>query len=380
MTGGRRRRRRRPHGHPHRRVPARRRRSCGWSPRSRRPATPALGTRRRRGRRASARAGVAITGDAARRDHARPRAHRVLRPRGHARAPRARRGGGRARGHRHHRVHARRSARRSPTLGRRARDHAGAQHVGRRSRVAFQVLAADGQRARRRLRRRDHRDPPPLQEGRAERHRARAWPRSWPRRSGAISRRSACTDGRGCRASARSKEIGVMSLRSGDVVGEHTVSFGTLGERLELTHRAHSRDTFARGALRAARWIADAAARALLHAGRARPPDRSGPAAMDRKLLARRRAVLRPPRRHAGRADRSARGSRSTSSWPSTSRRPPSPTISRAAIDYGAGRAAHRRDRHRAAREPHRAARRRSSRRRCCASSPRARCACACAS
>jgi 4-hydroxy-tetrahydrodipicolinate reductase len=51
------------------------------------------------------------------------------------------------------------------------------------------------------------------------------------------------------------KEIGVMSLRSGDVVGEHTVSFGTLGERLELTHRAHSRDTFARGALRAARWI-----------------------------------------------------------------------------------------------------------------------------
>jgi 4-hydroxy-tetrahydrodipicolinate reductase len=52
------------------------------------------------------------------------------------------------------------------------------------------------------------------------------------------------------------KEIGVMSLRSGDVVGEHTVSFGTLGERLELTHRAHSRDTFARGALRAVRWIA----------------------------------------------------------------------------------------------------------------------------
>jgi 4-hydroxy-tetrahydrodipicolinate reductase len=53
-----------------------------------------------------------------------------------------------------------------------------------------------------------------------------------------------------------SREIGVMSLRSGDVVGEHTVSFGTLGERLELTHRAHSRDTFARGALRAARWVA----------------------------------------------------------------------------------------------------------------------------
>jgi 4-hydroxy-tetrahydrodipicolinate reductase len=54
------------------------------------------------------------------------------------------------------------------------------------------------------------------------------------------------------------KEIGVMSLRSGDVVGEHTVSFGALGERLELTHRAHSRDTFGRGALRAARFIATA--------------------------------------------------------------------------------------------------------------------------
>ncbi|HXJ81889.1 MAG TPA: 4-hydroxy-tetrahydrodipicolinate reductase [Candidatus Methylomirabilis sp.] len=53
-------------------------------------------------------------------------------------------------------------------------------------------------------------------------------------------------------------EIGVLSLRSGDVVGEHTVSFGALGERLEVTHRAHSRDTFARGALRAARFIATA--------------------------------------------------------------------------------------------------------------------------
>ncbi len=53
-------------------------------------------------------------------------------------------------------------------------------------------------------------------------------------------------------------EIGILSLRSGDVVGEHTVSFGALGERLEITHRAHSRDTFARGALRAAAFIATA--------------------------------------------------------------------------------------------------------------------------
>jgi 4-hydroxy-tetrahydrodipicolinate reductase len=52
------------------------------------------------------------------------------------------------------------------------------------------------------------------------------------------------------------KEIGILALRSGDVVGEHTVSFGALGERIELTHRAHSRDTFARGALRAARFVA----------------------------------------------------------------------------------------------------------------------------
>lgn len=53
-------------------------------------------------------------------------------------------------------------------------------------------------------------------------------------------------------------EIGLLSLRSGDVVGEHTVTFGNLGERLELTHRAHSRDNFARGAIRAARFIAGA--------------------------------------------------------------------------------------------------------------------------
>jgi 4-hydroxy-tetrahydrodipicolinate reductase len=55
------------------------------------------------------------------------------------------------------------------------------------------------------------------------------------------------------------KEIGVHALRGGDVVGEHTVVFSTLGERLELTHRAHSRDTFAGGALRAIRFVATAA-------------------------------------------------------------------------------------------------------------------------
>jgi len=50
-------------------------------------------------------------------------------------------------------------------------------------------------------------------------------------------------------------EIGMHSLRGGDVVGEHTVVFATPGERVELTHKASSRDTFANGALRAARWV-----------------------------------------------------------------------------------------------------------------------------
>jgi 4-hydroxy-tetrahydrodipicolinate reductase len=54
------------------------------------------------------------------------------------------------------------------------------------------------------------------------------------------------------------KEIGVHALRGGDIAGEHTVVFSTLGERLELTHRAHSRDTFAQGALRAIRFVAGA--------------------------------------------------------------------------------------------------------------------------
>lgn len=50
-------------------------------------------------------------------------------------------------------------------------------------------------------------------------------------------------------------EIGVQTLRGGDVVGEHTVYFFAQGERIELTHRAHSREQFARGALRAAKWV-----------------------------------------------------------------------------------------------------------------------------
>ncbi|MCX5874664.1 MAG: 4-hydroxy-tetrahydrodipicolinate reductase, partial [Deltaproteobacteria bacterium] len=51
------------------------------------------------------------------------------------------------------------------------------------------------------------------------------------------------------------KEIGIMAVRAGDIVGEHTVMFVTNGERIELTHRAHSRDAFAKGAVEAALWL-----------------------------------------------------------------------------------------------------------------------------
>jgi 4-hydroxy-tetrahydrodipicolinate reductase len=51
-------------------------------------------------------------------------------------------------------------------------------------------------------------------------------------------------------------EIGIVALRAGDAVGDHTVVFGGVGERLELTHRAQSRESLAHGALRAASWVA----------------------------------------------------------------------------------------------------------------------------
>lgn len=52
-------------------------------------------------------------------------------------------------------------------------------------------------------------------------------------------------------------EIGIQTLRAGDITGEHTVMFGGIGERLEMTHRAHNRDNFARGAIRAALWLVE---------------------------------------------------------------------------------------------------------------------------
>jgi 4-hydroxy-tetrahydrodipicolinate reductase len=53
-----------------------------------------------------------------------------------------------------------------------------------------------------------------------------------------------------------SNEIGLHAIRAGDNVGEHTIIFSTLGETLELVHRAHSRDAYARGALQAAKYLA----------------------------------------------------------------------------------------------------------------------------
>ena len=53
----------------------------------------------------------------------------------------------------------------------------------------------------------------------------------------------------------RPEEIGIQTVRAGDIVGEHTVLFGGIGERIELVHKASSRDTFARGAVRAALWV-----------------------------------------------------------------------------------------------------------------------------
>lgn len=68
---------------------------------------------------------------------------------------------------------------------------------------------------------------------------------------------SACYHREGITGERPQRQIGMQTLRGGDVVGVHTVYFMGPGERIELTHQAHSRENFAGGALRAARWIAD---------------------------------------------------------------------------------------------------------------------------
>lgn len=54
------------------------------------------------------------------------------------------------------------------------------------------------------------------------------------------------------------KEIGIHAIRGGDISGDHTVLYAGAGERIEITHRAHTREAFAKGAIRAARWVVDA--------------------------------------------------------------------------------------------------------------------------
>jgi len=64
------------------------------------------------------------------------------------------------------------------------------------------------------------------------------------------------THGRSGKSLRKTGEIGVHAIRLGDTVGEHAVSFGNLGETITISHSAHTRDVFARGALRAAGWLA----------------------------------------------------------------------------------------------------------------------------
>lgn len=61
--------------------------------------------------------------------------------------------------------------------------------------------------------------------------------------------------GRHGNVGARKRELGIHAVRAGDIVGEHTVIFAGESEQIELIHRAHSRDTFAAGAIKAAKWI-----------------------------------------------------------------------------------------------------------------------------
>jgi len=71
-----------------------------------------------------------------------------------------------------------------------------------------------------------------------------------------VDPKKAAVFGRSGKAGARTKEeIGVLALRGGDVVGEHTLLLAGPGERVEITHRSHTREIFARGAIRAAYWV-----------------------------------------------------------------------------------------------------------------------------
>ena len=73
-----------------------------------------------------------------------------------------------------------------------------------------------------------------------------AWANAWPKPAAGIWTTSAVPP---------KAQIGIQAIRGGDVVGVHTIYFMGPGERIEVTHQAHSRETFAQGALRAAAWL-----------------------------------------------------------------------------------------------------------------------------
>ena len=86
-------------------------------------------------------------------------------------------------------------------------------------------------------------------------------------------RRNVCAEILTEKARPAAHGLPIHSIRAGDMVGDHTVIFAGPGERLELTHRASSRETFARGALRAARWVIGKPAGPLQHGRCARSLD-----------------------------------------------------------------------------------------------------------
>lgn len=67
----------------------------------------------------------------------------------------------------------------------------------------------------------------------------------------------ACYERHGIIGQRPEGQIGIQTVRAGDIIGDHTVLFAGNSERIEITHRAHTRQNFARGAVRAARWIQD---------------------------------------------------------------------------------------------------------------------------
>ena len=98
---------------------------------------------------------------------------------------------------------------------------------------------------------------------------ALAWGEAIARARGADLKQLAVFDRQGNTGARVPGSIGFASLRTGDVVGEHTAVLAADGERLELTHRAQDRMVFARGALAAAAWLLGRPAGTLRHAKRA---------------------------------------------------------------------------------------------------------------